>query len=229
MLRSTSWAAVAAVLALAPSTFPGPPDEDLARYRAPSENIDSEHPAIVARARLLTAGRSSDLERLRALYEFARDSWSTSDCEGFLASHTLRCGGNSCRQRAILLAALARAAGLPARLRLQKVTLLGWRDADGALVDLTFAHGITEVQVDGIWRLLEPVGNPRKWVVWTQDETRAKEMPLPFNPDGDSLFPPDARMRIELLPQTFLDRSQAMVTLIETLDLKTPSATRRSP
>ena len=91
------------------------------------------------------------------------------------------------------------------------------------LVDMTFAHGITEVRVAGVWRLLEPVGNACKWVVWTGDEKRAGDMPVPFNPDGDSLFAPEKRTWIELLPESCVDRDPAMISLIESIDSTRPS------
>jgi len=63
-----------------------------------------------------------------------------------------------------------------------------------------------------------PVGNRAKWLVWTQDERRASEMPVPFFPDRDCLFKPDERIIIETLPVFFADRTKEMVELIEKID-----------
>ncbi len=180
--------------------------------------IDSDNPRIVETMRRVTEGRSSPLDRVRALYELVRDGSTDADCASYTASAVLDCGGNSCYQRSILLAALARAAGIPSRLHLQRVKIKAWRSGDKPPRDIVFAHGITGVFVDGRWRLLEVVGNPRKWVLWTGESRRAGEMPLPFSTDGDTLLPSDDRITIETLPESFADRTPEMIALIESLN-----------
>jgi transglutaminase-like putative cysteine protease len=177
--------------------------------------VDAAHPSIVATATRLVTGREGDVEKARALYEFVRDGNTGSVCSSYVASEILACGGNLCYQRAILLAALARAAGIPARLHLQKVSLKGWRGGSGAARDVVFAHGITGLYLQGRWRLLEVVGNPAKWVLWTGEPKRAVEMPLVFAAEGDTLLPSDERVTIETLPVWFADRTPEMVSLIE--------------
>jgi hypothetical protein len=54
--------------------------------------------------------------------------------------------------------------------------------------------------------------------VWTQDEVRADEMPLPFVPGDDCLFTGDDRILIETLPVSFVDHSPEMVDLIRRID-----------
>ncbi len=205
------------VLSLLPGNA-SPKEDGAGLYLAPGRFVDSDHPAIAARARELTARCRGDAEKTRALFEYVRDTHNDKTCESFKASDVLLCGGNSCRQRSILLAALCRAAGIPARLQLQKVTLKGWRGDDGKVVDLVFAHGITGIFLGGRWRLYESVGNAPKWVVWTQNAARGKEMPVPFYPDRDCLFRPEARIVIENLPNSFADRTDELVALIEKID-----------
>jgi hypothetical protein len=184
-------------------------------YLVATPTIDSDHPSIVATARRLTADRSSPVEQVRALYEFVRDGNTEGACASFTASVVLGCGGNSCYQRAVLLAALGRAAGFPTRLHLQRIEIKGFRSGDKPPRDIVFAHGITGILVEGRWRLLEVVGNPRKWALWTGDPQRASEMPLPFLPHADTLLPSDERIKIETLPVSFADRTPEMVALIE--------------
>jgi transglutaminase-like putative cysteine protease len=196
----------------------GTTGEDLTPFLAPGKCIDSAHPAIVAKAEELTAGCSSSDDKARRLFEYVRDTWTAGVCSGFIASEVLTCGGNSCRQRSILLAALCRAVGIPARLHLQKVTLKGWRHEDGTVSDLVFAHGITGIYLRGRWLLYETVGNREKWRVWTQDEARMKEMPVPFSAERDCLFRADGRILIETLPVFFAGRTEELVSLIERID-----------
>ncbi len=194
-------------------------EEDLSPFLAPAKFIDSGHPAIVNMAKDLTAGCVSAEEKARRLFEFVRDSYTTDECPSFVASEVLKCGGNSCRQRSILLAALCRAAGIPARLHLQKVTLKNWRQEDGTVIaDYIFAHGITGIHLRGRWLLYETVGNGEKWRVWTQDEARVKEMPVPFSAERDCLFKADDRILIETLPVFFADRTPELISLIERID-----------
>jgi transglutaminase-like putative cysteine protease len=195
-----------------------PAREDMAPYLKPGIFVDCDHPGIVTRARALTAACRSEAEKAKALFEYVRDTHNHKTCESFKASDVLLCGGNYCRQRSILLAALCRAAGIPARLQLQKVTLKGWRDDDGKISDLVFAHGITGIFLGGRWRLYESVGNGAKWIVWTQDARRGKEMPVPFYADRDCLFRPEERIVIETLPDHFADRTDELVALIERID-----------
>jgi len=193
--------------------------DHLTEYLEPTRFIDSDHPAIVAKARELTQDCLTDVEKAKALYEFVRDSNNDKPCEGPVASKVLDCGGNSCRLRSVLLAALCRAVGIPARLHYQKVWIKGWKDPrDGGEKDIVFAHGLTGIYLNGDWRLYEVVGNREKWVMWTRDEGRASEMPVEFHPDRDCLFKLDGNMRGEVLPVHFADWGKEVERLIEEID-----------
>ena len=192
--------------------------EDLSEFLKATPFIDCDHPEIIKKAEEVTKNCKTDIEKAKALFEFVRDSYNERRCESSVASQVLECGGNSCRQRSILLSALCRAVGIPARLHLQKVTIKNWKDDKGKIGDINFAHGITGIYLSGAWHLYEPVGNRAKWLVWTQDERRASEMPVPFFPDRDCLFKADERIIIEILPVFFADRTKEMVELIEKID-----------
>jgi len=187
-------------------------------YLSATQFIDARDPKIVAKTEELTGNCSTDVERVKSLFEFVRDGYNNASCSSFIASEVMDCGGNLCRQRSILLAALCRAAGIPARLHLQKVTIRSWKRSDGTVADITFAHVITGINVNGQWHLYEAVGNRDKWINWTQDSSRASEMPIEFSGDRDCLFKPDAGIFIETLPQFFADRAGEMVKLIERTD-----------
>ncbi len=207
-------------LFLAYSCIPAQEDkEDLSLFLRATRFIDSDHPGIAKKALELTKDCNTEDEKAKALYEFVRDSYNDSRCESFIASEVLECGGNSCRQRSILLAALCRTVGIPARLHLQRVTIKDWKTEDGEIIkNYTFAHGITGIYLVGRWSLYESVGNEDKWIIWTQDEKRGSEMPIEFFPDRDCLFQPDEKIIIETLPVNFPDRTEEMIELIEKID-----------
>jgi len=196
-------------------------EDDTSKYLEPGIYINSDHPEIVARAKEITKSCKTDVEKAKALFEYVRDSNNDNRCEGYRASDILKCGGNLCYQRAVLLAALCRAAGIPARLRLQIVTMKEWEKEDGSVIEGSFAHGITEIKVNNDWHLYEPVGNPEKWIVWTQDKSRGSEMPVTFHPDRDCLMPYDDMIILEkTIPQCFNDWNDAVEEAIKKVNAR---------
>ncbi len=85
-----------------------------ARYLAPEEMIESDDPAIVARARELTAGARDAWEAARRLSRFVAEEIAYQ-VPGGSAKHTLETRRGECGAHAALLVALCRAAGIPAR------------------------------------------------------------------------------------------------------------------
>jgi hypothetical protein len=193
-------------------------EEHLSDFLRPTPFIDSDNPAIIAKARELTKNCKNDSEKAKALFEYVRDSYNTASCPTFVASEIMKCGGNSCRQRSILLAALCRAVHIPARLHIQKVTIKNWKDEKGIVNDMTFAHGIAGIYLDNEWHLYESVGNKDKWFIWTQDEKRKNEMPVKFYADKDCLLIPDKKIIIDTLPLYFADWTPELIALIEQID-----------
>jgi transglutaminase-like putative cysteine protease len=129
-------------------------------YLRPTQIIDSDSAAIREKAQDLTAGRESDRERAVALYYFVRDQithnpyapgWAR---EQYTASTTLARGDGFCVQKAILLAALARASGIPARIGFADVRdhrlSPKFRDMIGG-GNLLIWHGYAELHIGGVW------------------------------------------------------------------------------
>ncbi|MCD6353525.1 MAG: transglutaminase domain-containing protein [Proteobacteria bacterium] len=91
-------------------------------YLKPTAAIDADHPDIIETARRLTAGCSNDAGKAVKLFYFVRDSIPYNIYmisvfeEDFKASRILEWGKGYCVQKAVLLAALGRAAGIPSRL-----------------------------------------------------------------------------------------------------------------
>ena len=141
-----------------------PPDEVEATptsrgYMEPTEIIDSDHPAVIETAIRLTRGCTEQSEQARALFTFVRDQIIYDFAPEFRsladwrASMTLERRSGMCQQKAVLLAALARACGIPSRLCFQTlrdykltaryVKLIG----DNVLP----WHGLNALWLDGRW------------------------------------------------------------------------------
>ncbi len=167
------------------------PAEDLASYLTPSEFIDSDAPAITEYAQWAAAGATSDLDRALKLYYAVRDDirydpygFDTSR-KGFRASQCLALKRGFCITKAALLAACARAIGLPAR--------VGYGDVRNHLAtkkllaimgsDLFVFHGYTQMLIDGRWVKATPAFNKALC-------DRFGVKPLEFDGVADSLFHP---------------------------------------
>ena len=129
------------------------------RYLDATEYIESDHPDVIAFARESAAGATSERERAVKLYYAVRDGfrydpWSfTLEPEIYRASTTLAAGTGFCIPKAILLAAAARALGIPARLAFADVRnhLASDRLLAVMRTNLFVFHGMTELELEGRW------------------------------------------------------------------------------
>jgi transglutaminase-like putative cysteine protease len=96
-------------------------------YLRATPTIDAEHEKIIEAAQRLTAGCSSDQDKAVKLFYFVRDEirynvyMISVFIEDFRASRILDWGKGYCVQKAVLLAALGRASGIPTRLVFAKI------------------------------------------------------------------------------------------------------------
>lgn len=179
-------------------------------YLQPAQFIDSAHPAVVAFARQHARGES-DLERAVSLYYAVRDGirynpfLDFSRDEAYRASSVLELGEGFCVGKAALLAACARAVGVPARVGFADVknhlTTPRLRELMGS--DLFIYHGYTELLLEGRWVKATPAFN----LVLCE---RFKVKPLEFDGHADSIFHPfdtDGRRHMEYVHDrgTFAD------------------------
>jgi transglutaminase-like putative cysteine protease len=127
--------------------------------------IDSDHPAVIEFAQ--RARGPNDRDRAVELYYLVRDGFRYDpyhvdlSIPGLRASRVLECGFGWCVPKAALLAAAARAAGIPAR--------VGYADVRNHLsterlrailqTDLYVWHGYTELWLDGAWVKATPAFN----------------------------------------------------------------------
>lgn len=137
---------------------------DPARCLSPSLTVDSDHPALVERAREVTRGAKTDWERACALFDHVRDAVPydfTPDLQSpddWRASKTLARGTGFCQQKAVLLTALGRAAGIPSATGLQHVLdhkLLDTRYERWLPGGIIHFHGHSFFFLDGAWRIAD--------------------------------------------------------------------------
>jgi len=99
----------------------------LTPYLTPTQMIDAGEKNIVAAAAMLTKDCADDVEKATRLFYFVRDSIKYNVymvsvfIEDFKASRILAWGKGYCVQKAVLLTALGRAAGIPSRLAFAKI------------------------------------------------------------------------------------------------------------
>lgn len=96
-------------------------------YLKPTKAIDSDHESIIKKAAELTTCCADDKEKAIALFYFVRDNihynvyMISTRFEDFIASTVLAREKGYCVQKAVLLAALARAVGIQSRLAFAKI------------------------------------------------------------------------------------------------------------
>jgi len=130
--------------------------------------IDSSHDQVQLQAVALTAGLRAEDEKARALFEFVRDAvpytfvWrqgaqQTPSEDWFRASATLARGSGMCIQKAVLLCALARAAGLRSRISFQSLRDYRLpRELVALMGDVLTPHGLVTIDIHGLPVRLDP-------------------------------------------------------------------------
>ncbi len=140
---------------------------DLECYLRPTSFIDSDAPSIKRYADEVAEGASTDEQRVVRLFYAVRDGVRydpysiTNDPANYRASRVLEQKRSYCIPKAVLLTALARAVGVPAR--------LGFADVRNHLAsekllsllgsDLFVFHGFTEFWLDQRWVKATPAFN----------------------------------------------------------------------
>jgi transglutaminase-like putative cysteine protease len=134
-------------------------DDALDTCLAPTPFIDSDVPDVAEFARRAVGNETDDIRKAVALYYAVRDGIVYTPYLDFRSRDTYRAsavlarGAGFCVGKAALLAATARAVGIPAR--------VGFADVKNHLctprlralmgTDVFFYHGYTELHVDGRW------------------------------------------------------------------------------
>ena len=169
-------------------------------YLHPGVYIDSDHPAVASFAHERVRG-ATELERAVSLYYAVRDGIRYNPFLDFTvdsayrASSCLAAGEGFCVGKAALLAACARAEGIPARVGFADVKnhLSTPRLLEYIGSDLFVYHGYTELFLEGKWVKATPAFNLALC-------TKFRVKPLEFDGRNDSIFHPydqDARRHME--------------------------------
>ena len=136
--------------------------EDLSVYLKPTYYSDYDTPSVSKLSKKIVASHSE--EKARAIFNFVRDKIPYTPYSPFYlpehypASRTLERGEGFCVQKAVLLAALTRAHGIPARLVFADIKNYSippklWNIMK---TDIFAFHGYNELYIDGRWIKVTP-------------------------------------------------------------------------
>jgi len=158
-------------------------------YLRPSACINSDHSVITELATSLCSDGNSEIQNAVALYYWVRDTIRynpyalTLTCETLQATATLKAGEAWCVPKAILLCALCRAMGIPARVGFADVRnhLSTERMRAAMDTDIFYFHGYSSLFLNGHWVKATPAFN-----VSLCEKFGLK--PLEFNGLEDSLY-----------------------------------------
>jgi len=133
--------------------------DNLKLYLMPTYTIDSTHPAITKLAAKLTGDLQEPREKAITLFKYVRDNIDYSmyefseDEESLRASNVLLKGKGWCVQKAILLTALGRAAGIPSRLVV--ASIINYRAPKEVWeymgTNIFFPHAYNQFYLDDRW------------------------------------------------------------------------------
>ncbi len=144
-----------------------PYPEDFKPYLTPTNFIDCDSPEILSFASTHAAGAGGDIETGVKLFYAVRDGIRYDPYnivlrpEAFKASNILKKGSGYCVAKAIVLAAAARAMGIPSRLGLADVRnhLSTERLRRIMKTDVFAYHGYTELYLGDRWVKVTPTFN----------------------------------------------------------------------
>jgi len=177
---------------------------ELRAFLAPGRYVDSDHPAVVEFAARV-AGREAPREAAIKLYYAVRDDILYDPYRAFDEPDTYRASAvlserrGYCVGKAALLAAAARAAGIPSRIAFADVRnhLATPRLLKLTGTDVFIYHGITELWLDGRWIKATPTFN-----LSLCEKFRIR--PLEFDGESDAILHPfdaEGRQHMEYVRQ----------------------------
>lgn len=155
------------------------------KFLRKSVYLDYDAPLILQKTQELFTPNMTNVEKVKAAYEFVRDEILHSfDCNASVitakASDVLKFKTGICHAKANLLAALLRSQGIPAGFCFQHITLLD-DDSMGYCV-----HAYSAVYLEGHWIKLDARGN--KTGVTAQFSLGEPMLAFPNRPQYDEYF-----------------------------------------
>lgn len=139
---------------------------DLDQYLQPTEFLDFQKDRVKKKAIEITDGLKSDKQKAIALFYWVRDNikynmytYNPKIKANLKASVTLRRKNGFCMSKAVLLSALARATGIPARIRMVDIInhKISPKIVELMQTNVFHCHGISEILINGTWIKLTPV------------------------------------------------------------------------
>lgn len=158
-------------------------------HRAPTFYIDSDHADVVRFARSAIGDATTDSQKAARLYLAVRDGlwYDPYDIKlrpsEMTASAVIARGRGYCGEKATVLAAVARAVGIPARLEFADVRnhISSPRLVEHLRSDVFAFHGLTQLYIDGRWLKATPAFNKELC-------QKFHVAPLEFDGTQDSVF-----------------------------------------
>ena len=173
------------------------------KYLKPTAIIDCNNPSIQEKTKDLTKGQENIIEKAKSLFYFVRDEIKyniylpKSLPEHFRASNTLSKRQGYCVQKAVLLVALARAAGIPAGLGFARIrnNHLPERTLKRLGINVSHCHSFLELYLDGNWVKATPAFDLKMC-------EKNRVIPVEFDGRNDAIFHShnqDGKLHIEYL------------------------------
>jgi transglutaminase-like putative cysteine protease len=162
---------------------------DIERYLRSSPTIDSDNDSIKQKAVALTKSEQTAADKAKRLFYWVRDIIKYNPLvpleifEDYRASKTLKRGEGFCVEKAAVLAALARAVGIPARLHLADIRnhLVSDRLREVMGTNLFSYHGYTELYISGKWVKATPAFDLKMC-------QKNRIIPVEFDGQNDAIF-----------------------------------------
>ena len=175
--------------------------DKMENYLRPTPTFDCDDQSVRQKSRDLTEGQEKAVDKAKSLFYFVRDEikyniYVASDLpEYYRASRILEAGEGFCIQKAVVLATLARAAGIPARLHLAAIRNHLIPDTLRALMgtNLFPTHGYDELYIEGKWVKATPAFDLKMC-------QKNRLIPVEFDGKSDAIFHSqdlDGRLHIE--------------------------------
>ena len=176
---------------------------EMEQYLKPTPIIDCEAKTIKEKAQELTKGQENTVDKAKSLFYFVRDEVKYNPYlprylpEHFQASSTLGRGEGYCVQKAVLLAALARAAGIPSQLGFAKIrnNLLPQKMAKWIGTNVLPDHGYAVLYIEGKWVKATPAFDLKMC-------QQNRFIPVEFDGENDAMLPShnqDGELHVEYL------------------------------
>lgn len=166
-----------------------PPPQNPEKYIEPTAIIDCNHPSILEKAEYLTRNQRDDIKKAISLFYFVRDEIRyniyvpKSLPKHFQASNILARETGYCVQKAVLLVALSRAAGIPAGLGFARIknNLLPEKTFKQLGTNVFPFHGYAELYLGGNW-----IKATTAFDLETCQKNRI--VPVEFDGENDAIF-----------------------------------------